>query len=157
MDDVVAAFVAAVAIAVAGAAAVAALPGNSLERVRGRTVARGAAAAACRLAVFVAGGGGFDVVPWGHVGGDGCDDAGRSGPFDRGDEGGGGAEDVVELGVDVGFDVDRVRGRGRVDEGDEDAEGGAKHGASGFLKFRGHRAGVLEGFLALFGEGDDFG
>ena len=116
-----------------------------------------ASVAARRVAVFVAGVGGFDVVPGGDVGGDGCGDAGASGPFDGGDEGGGGTEDGVEMVVDVGFDVDGVRGRGRVDEGDEDAEGEAEHGVSGFLKLRGHGAGVLEGFLALFGEGDDFG
>ena len=105
----------------------------------------------------MAGVGGFDVVPGGDGGGDGRGDAGGSGAFGRGDEGGRGAEDGVEVVVDVGFDVDGVRGRGRVDEGDEDAEGEAKHGAAGFLEFRGHVAGVLEGFLAAFGEGDDFG
>ena len=44
-----------------------------------------------------------------------------------------------------------------MDEGDEDAESEAEHGSSGFLEFLGHRTGVLEGFLTLFGERDDFG
>ena len=43
-----------------------------------------------------------------------------------------------------------------MDEGDEDAQREPEHGMAGLLEFRGHRAGVLKGPLALLRESDDF-
>ena len=59
--------------------------------------------------------------------------------------------------VDVGFDVDGVGGGAGVDEGDEDAEAGAEHGGAGAAELGGGFARVVEGPLALLGEGDDLG
>ena len=44
-----------------------------------------------------------------------------------------------------------------MDEGDEDAERDAEHGAAGSAEIGGRFAIVVEGFLALLAEGDDFG
>ena len=96
------------------------------------------------------------VVPGGDFG-RGGDAGGAGGGFGGCDERGGWAEDGVEVGVDVGFDVDGVGGRAGVDERYEDAQADAEHGRSGAAEVGGRFAGFVKGFLAVLGEGDDFG